>query len=93
MPEVEKERVRAKIEEYLSGKKDYDLAGFGNYEKIEMGGSTWIYVVEVEMKGWDDYNYALVPVVRANPLGIVMMTSSQITRVVKRLIDGLEETF
>ena len=93
MTEVEKERVRAKIEEYLAGKKGYDLKGFGNYEKIEMGGATWIYIVEVDMVDWDVYNYAFVPVVRANPLGIVMMTARQLTDVVKALIDGLEEPF
>ena len=45
------------------------------------------------MKDWESYNYALVPVVRAYPLGIVMMTSKQITRVVKALIDGLNNPF
>lgn len=90
---VEKSRVRTTIEEYLGGKKEYDFEGFGNFEKIKLGGNTWIYVVEVEMKNWDNLNYALVPVIRAYPLGIVMMTSSQIARVVEALIDGLSRPF
>ena len=90
---IEKQRVRTKIEEYLGGKKQYDFQGFGNFEKIKLGGNTWIYIVEVEMKDWDNPNYALVPVIRAYPLGIVMMNALQITRVLEALINGLSEPF
>jgi len=93
MTEIEKERVRAKIEKYLEGKKGYDLEEFGDCKKVKLGGATWIYVVEVRMEGWDEYNYALVPVVRANPLGCIMLSSSQLARVIEAMIDGLDEPF
>jgi hypothetical protein len=87
----EKTRVREEIMKYYSSKQGYDFKRFGKFEKVKLGGNTWMYLVETIMT--DGTNYALVPVNRAFVQGIIILNSDQLAKIVKAFIDGLRNDF
>ena len=88
---TEKNNVRAEIEKYYNEKRGYDFRKFGKFEKILLGGRTYLYIVETIMG--EGINFALVPVNRANVQGIIILNSEQVSKMIKRFIDGLTKEF
>jgi hypothetical protein len=87
----EKRNVREAIIEYFRTHQGYRFKEFGNFKKTKLGGNTWIYLVETKME--DGLNLALVTVNRAFVQGIFILNSDQVAKIVKALIDGLEDPF
>lgn len=85
--------MKQALEEYFSKRPNYNLQGFGRYRKEQISRGTGLFLVEVFVEQRTEKYYALVTTSRARPQGIIVLNATQISTVVKMLIDGLDEEF
>ncbi|MHA2143299.1 MAG: hypothetical protein ACXADC_16750 [Candidatus Thorarchaeota archaeon] len=86
----ERKKVKDYVKKYFKGKAP-KLKKIRNHEKMMLGGTTSIYIVNVDVEGWGDPTYAFVTVAQSHPQGIVILNSAQIGLVLQRMIEGINE--
>jgi hypothetical protein len=86
----ERKKVKDYIKKYFKGKAP-KLKKIREHEKVMLGGTTSIYIVNVDVEGWGDLTYAFVTVAQSHPQGIIILNAAQIGLVIHQMIEGISE--